>query len=51
MDLGHGDGEKMPKRDQTPLSELRREALAALAMLLIVGFGALVVVTVLGLER
>jgi hypothetical protein len=35
--------------DQTPLSELRKNALAALAVLLVVGCGAVVFVMVLGL--
>jgi hypothetical protein len=35
--------------DRTPLSELRRNALAAFVMLCVVSLGALAVVTVIGL--
>jgi hypothetical protein len=38
-------------RDTTPLSALRREALAALAMLLVVGFGAFAFVSIQELFR
>jgi hypothetical protein len=38
-----------PDIDATPLSELRRNALAALLMLLTVGLGALAVVALLDL--